>query len=486
MRLANLGGIMATIARSVVIGAVAMLCVVVYTAGSLRRLAIRDRHARAIDRARQRGRLLRWSFSRLGASFIKVGQVMSARADLLAPQVIDELSKLQDRVPPFAFRHVRRIVERELGVAVGNVFRELDQDPIAAGSIAQVHRGVLHSGDEVAIKVLRPHVHATVRRDARLLLWLAHLAQLASRRARAAEVVGHTKSLVAGIVSQTDLGREAENYDRFRADFMGVVGLAFPRVYHRYSTRAVLTMELVHGAHLERVRPEHVAQVTRVLRDTFFAMCFEHGLVHADLHPGNVLVRDDGTVVVLDVGLVKHLDPDAIQRLLELSRCLVLGSGADLVAHLRTHHRHAANTDWDAVAKDAMAFMTKLRRCSMAELELSAIVGELFALARKHQICPMPEFSLVLLGMVTIEGIAKRLDPQANTLAEIARYLGPRIAREGALARGSREWIQPPITAGAPSLPHPDPVPVPESPVNDTPPPPAVSRTRTRTRGLGH
>jgi len=436
----SVGSFIATVARGVMIWAVAILCVLIYTAGSLRRLAIRDREARALHRARQRGCLLRWSFACLGATFIKIGQVMSARADLLAPAIIDELRELQDRVRPFAFHRVCAIVERELAATLADVFVTLDPQPLAAGSIAQVHRGILRSGDEVAVKVSRPGITARIHRDARLLLWLAHIAYALSARARAADVIAHVRSLVAGIIAQTDLRREADNYELFGEHFAGWRGLAFPRVHRRYSTRAVLTMEMIHGVHLERVRPEHVANVTRVMRETFFAMCFEHGLVHADLHPGNVLVRDDGTVVLIDVGLVKHLDRDTIAKLVELSRCLALGSPSDLVTHLRTHHHYAATTNWDAVASDAAAFIRTLRHTAISNLEASVVVGKLFAIARKHRIRPLPELSLVLLGMVTIEGIAKRLDPTANTLAEVAKYLAPIIDRRR-FPRGSGEIL---------------------------------------------
>lgn len=451
-RIVSVGAVVASIARAIAICAVALVCVALYTAGSIRRIAIHDREARARHRARQRGRLLRWSFERLGATFVKIGQVMSARADLLAPAVIAELRELQDRVRPFAFRDVRAIVERELNAPLEAVFRSLDAEPLAAGSVAQVHHGVLQSGDEVAIKVLRPDVTARVRRDARLLLWLAHIAYAVSARARAGDVIGHVRNLIAGIIAQTDLRREADNYELFRAAFAGVREVAFPAVYHRYSTRAVLTMEMIHGVHLERVRPEHVAQVTRVLRDTFFAMCFEHGLVHADLHPGNVLVRADGTVVLVDLGLVKHLDPEAIAKLVDLARCLAVGSPQDLVAHLRANHHHRPTTNWDAVAADAGAFLGELRRSTIAKLEASVVVSKLFEIARKHGIRPLPELTLLLLGMVTIEGIAKRLDPNANTLAEVASYLSARIAGRRRFARGSASNVPGP----APSAPHED------------------------------
>ncbi|MBS1122493.1 MAG: 2-octaprenylphenol hydroxylase [Deltaproteobacteria bacterium] len=441
----------ATLARAAVIAFVAMLSVAAYTAGSIRRLAIVDRARRAEHRARQRGRLLRWSFGRLGATFIKVGQVMSSRADLLSPGVIAELRWLQDRVPPFPFAKVREVVEHELGAPIERWFRELSPVPVAAGSVAQVHHAVLTTGEEVAVKVLRPNLIARVRCDGRIMLWLAHFAHAVSRRARTADVVGHVRNLVAGILAQTDLRLERNNYERFRHNFANHPGLHFPHVYRSHSTRSVLTMEFVHGTRLEDATVEHLPQAAEVIRSAFFSMCFDHGFVHADLHPGNVLLRDDGVVVFLDVGLVKRLSRGLLEQVVDFTRCIAAGTAQDLISHLQRYHRYLAGTDWAAVEADAAAFIGRLRKRSILELELGAIVSELFALARKHKIRPMPEMTLVLLGMVTNEGMAKQLDPTADTMAELARYLGARVigpnppAVPRRCARGSQTSLRVPV-----------------------------------------
>ena len=441
---AQVGASIASVGRALVILVVASVSVIAYTACSPRWLLVRDATARCRTRARYRGRLLRWSFACLGGTFVKIGQVASSRPDLFAPCVIDELRSLQDHVPPFAFRHVRAVLTRELRVPLATIFSEIDPTPLAAGSVAQVHRGVLVTGEEVAIKVLRPGIRARVRRDARLLLWLAHVAHAVCARARAADVIGHVRALITGIVAQTELRHEALNHQRFRTEFAETDGLAFPYIYSDHSTRDVLVMEMIHGVTLDRIPADHREQVMHVLRDAFFAMCFEHGLVHADLHPGNVLVRDDATVVLLDAGLVKHLRPHVIDQVVELARCMVMGTASDLVVHLRKHHGHAATTDWAAVEKDAIAFIGNLRQRCISEIELSVVVGQLFALARKHRIRPLPQLSLVLLGMVTMEGIAKHLTPPANMTAEVAAFLGPRLAiPTQRLARGSGRWSPP-------------------------------------------
>ncbi|MBP9204476.1 MAG: AarF/ABC1/UbiB kinase family protein [Kofleriaceae bacterium] len=462
--LARVGEWVACLARASAIGMIASLALLAYAGGTLRRLFVRDAAARVHLRRRQRGRLLRWGFARLGATFVKVGQVMSSRPDVYSPEVIAELRWLQDRVPPFPFKAVRNILERELRAPLAANFRSVDVAPLAAGSVAQVHRAQLLDGTDVAVKVLRPGVLARIRRDGRIMLWLAHLATLLSARARVADVVGHVRSLVGGILAQTDLRRERQNYDQFRRNFAGAPGLAFPRVYRAQCTRAVLTMEFIDGVRLDDVAPALLPRVAATLREAFLAMCFDHGFVHADLHAGNVLVRSDGAVVLLDVGLVKHLSRPLLAQVVDFARCIAAGTAAELVAHLRQYHvylasgdgrRGARATDWDAVRRDAEAFIARVRAQPMHALELSQVVGDLFALARRHAIRPLPEVTLVLVGMVTNEGIAKRLDPNANTLGELARFIGSTwalvdptnpSAPPRRLARGSRRWSRPPLS----------------------------------------
>jgi ubiquinone biosynthesis protein len=441
--IANAGAVLATIARCLRIAVVALIFGMAYAACTVRQTFI-PHDARQHARARLRGRLLRRSFEHLGASFVKAGQLISSRPDIFSPEVSGELRALQDHVHPFRYRKVRRIIEHELHAPIQTLFATLDGIPLAAGSVAQVHHGVLLDGSQVAIKVLRPGVRTQVRRDAAILLAGARVAHWVSARARAADLRGHARSLVAGILAQTDLRHEAANYERFRTNFATAHGVAFPLVHHELSTRDVLTMELITGTTLEHTPIEHLANVTSVMRASFFAMCFEHGLVHADLHPGNVLVRADGVLVMLDVGLVKQLSPVIVDTLVDFSRCLVIGTASDVVKHLKRHHDCAPKTDWAAVEIDVALFVATIRARTMAELETSELAANLFALARKHRIRPLPELSLVLLGMVTIEGIAKRLDPRANMLQEVAAFLGPSIERRR-LARGSLSPMIPPV-----------------------------------------
>jgi ubiquinone biosynthesis protein len=440
---ARFGEWVATVVRTLAIALVVLVGAIVELGGLLRRLVMRDRAARAAHRARLQGRLLRWGFARLGATFVKVGQVMSSRPDLFAPGIIDALRALQDRVPAFASARAQAIVAAAVGAPAATAFRSFDAEAVAAGSIAQVHRAVLLDGQAVAVKVVRPGVRDRIRRDARILRGLAGLAELASTRARAADAVGHVEALCAGILAQTDLRREADNYARFRREFAGTPGLAFPAVHPALSSADVLVMDFVVGVRLDEAPAAQVKPVARVLRDAFFAMCFEHGHVHADLHPGNMLVRPGGELVIIDVGLVTPLAEAVVDLVVDFARCVVIGDALDLVAHLKAHHKSVGATDWAAVAVDARGFIEALRRRSLGEIEVSVVVTRLFDLARRHKIRPLAELSLVLLGMVTIEGIAKRLDPGAHIISQIAGYLGPRVASGRKIATGSRQF--PPV-----------------------------------------
>jgi ubiquinone biosynthesis protein len=383
---------------------------------------------RAAALATLRGWMLRQAMTALGATFIKLGQVMSSRPDLFAPQIIDQLRRLQDRLPPFSFRRVKATIEAELDRPLGDVFTELDRRPVAAASVAQVHRARLRDGREVAVKVLRPGVRRQVERDKAILLAGARMIALRPQW-RADDPVAHTRHFVEAICDQTDLRIEAANYQRFRANFAGRPGVSFPEVVAELSGERILTMQFIRGAKIDALpatmTAERRTRLASLLRLTMLQMCFEDGFVHADLHPGNLAVQDDDTLVIFDTGLAKLLHDDVLIQFIDMSKCLTMGTPDDLLAHLQRFHTYLGEIDWASMRVEVTAMAAKFRAKDVGKLEYSELITEMFAIGRKYHVHPVPEMTLVFVAMVTAQGIGKMLDPDHNVFATIAQHLIP-------------------------------------------------------------
>ncbi len=379
-----------------------------------------------------RGWSLRQGMTALGATFIKLGQVMSTRPDLFSPEVIAQLRHLQDRLPPFSFAKARKTIEADLGKPLDQMFASFDERPVAAASVAQVHRATLRDGREVAVKILRPGVRRQVERDRAILLVGARLLTVRPKW-RLSDPVGHTRHFVDAIHDQTDLRIEARNYTRFRTNFRATAGVTFPEIHEGLSSERVLTMQFVRGTKIDALPADYPAdqrsRLAELVRVTFFKMCFDDGFVHADLHPGNLLVQDDGTLVLFDAGLAKLLGEDVLIQFIDMTKCIAMGTPDDLVNHLKRFHTYIGDVDWVSLRADVEAFGTKFRGQDVSKLEYGELIAEMFEIGRKYHVHPVTDFMLVFVALITAQGIGKMLEPDRNVFGAVATYLMPILMR---------------------------------------------------------
>ena len=375
-----------------------------------------------------RGVRIRKALEELGPIFVKFGQNLSTRRDLLPNDVADELAKLQDRVPPFPGALARKIIEKEYGQSLSAVFERFDETPLASASIAQVHVATLPGGREVVVKVLRPGIEKTIRRDIGLLYAAAHLADRywrEAKRLRPLEVVAEYEKT---ILDELDLQREAANASQLRRNFLDSPLLYVPEIYWPLTRRNVMVIERIHGTPISEVESLRRQGVDLKLLsergvEIFFTQVFRDNFFHADMHPGNIFVSPEGRYIAVDFGIMGSLSPSDQHYLAQ-----------NFIAFFnRDYHRVAelhVQSGWVPESTRVDEFEGAIRTvCEpifekpLKDISFGALLLRLFQTARRFNMEVQPQLVLLQKTLLNIEGLGRQLYPELDLWQTAKPYL---------------------------------------------------------------
>ncbi|HEY8377906.1 MAG TPA: AarF/ABC1/UbiB kinase family protein, partial [Nannocystis sp.] len=379
------------------------------------------------------GKRLVAAFTQLGPTFIKLGQILSTRPDLLSDAIIAELTCLQDQVSPLPFEQIAGQLRANLGPKWREQFSEIEETPIASASIAQVHRGVLKTGERVALKVQRPGLRPKIESDLNILLATAAYVEEAFPEAAAMDLVGVIRGFAKSLAQELDFRIEARNITRFQRNFEGDDFVRLPRVYESLSTSEVLCMEFIEGRKFSEVLEsgEDIRPLIDVYFRTAYKMLFIDGFFHGDLHPGNVFVQEGGKLAILDCGMVGRLSPSMKDKLIDILWAVMT---EDMEALARSFYALAIPTsgkvDYAAFEADVVEIAERyLGGVPLSELQIGELFSELVAGATRHRVRMPTDFTMMFKAILTTEGLARSIAPDVDPL-ELARPFITRMIQE--------------------------------------------------------
>ena len=390
---------------------------------------------------------MRLALEELGPTFVKLGQILSTRPDVIPRAFVREFEKLQDNVPSFPFEEVLTQITGELGGPAEQLFAEIDPVPLAAASIAQVHRARLMTGEDVVIKVRRPGIVEVVESDISALMALAGLAERHLPGIELYDPVGIVREFARTIRREMDFSREAHTIEKFRDNFIKTPWMYFPRVYWEQTSRAILTMEYVAGVKVsdrEKLFDQglDVKLIARRGADSFLEMVLNHGFFHGDLHPGNVLILPDNVICLLDYGIVGRLDEDLKTFLTDILSAIVKRDMDEVVSLLLFAGDISDSLDIRALKRDLSNFIDGYYEIPLKEIEVGRMLMEFIEIITLYSIRISPDLMLLVKSLVLIEGMGRALDPGFDMVEHLRPFIVKAIRQKLSPLRVSRDIVQ--------------------------------------------
>ncbi len=368
-----------------------------------------------------RAERIRMALEELGPTYIKLGQVLSTRPDLVSVEMINEFSKLQDDVPAVGFEAIQQTVENELGRNLDLLFAEFDPEPIASASIGQVHQAHLHDGDKVAVKIQRPGIDHVVEVDLEIMLHLATLAERHLEEMAFHKPVRIVEEFAGSLAKEMDYGIEATSVERVAGQFLTNTSVYVPKVYRKFSTKRVLTLEHVDGIKVSDIEGLCKAGydcplITRNGADILLQQIFTYGFFHADPHPGNIFVLPGNVICLLDFGMMGAVDRATREIFVALVDAVIQRDEP------RTAQVLLKLTEWDdepnlrQLEKDVADFIAQYLYRPLKEIQLARLLQHLLELATHHRMRMPADIFLMLKTLAQLEGVASRLDPEFDLI----------------------------------------------------------------------
>jgi predicted unusual protein kinase regulating ubiquinone biosynthesis (AarF/ABC1/UbiB family) len=390
----------------------------------------------SIPKQKKRARQLIKILTKLGPAYIKIGQALSTRPDVVPPAYLEELTTLQDKIPSFPNEVAFRFIEEELGARPEEIYADLSPQPIAAASLGQVYKGRLKTGEEVAVKVQRPGLNSRISLDIYIMRLLAGFVQDNVKQVRS-NLRAIIDELAERIFEETNYNQEGRNADKFKKFYGYMEEIYVPKIYWEYTGKRVLTMEWIDGTKLTDIEAvqEKGIDATHVIEigvECSLRQLLEHGFFHADPHPGNLLAMDDGKLAYLDFGMMSRIKPYQRYGLIEA------------VVHLVNRDFEALSEDY--VKLDFLTSDTDLRPiipalanvfgnalgASVAELNFKSITDQMSAMMYEFPFTVPAYYALIIRSMVTLEGIAIGVDPEFKVLSKAYPYIAKRLLTDPA------------------------------------------------------
>uniref|UniRef100_UPI0003484C90 ABC1 kinase family protein n=1 Tax=Baaleninema simplex TaxID=2862350 RepID=UPI0003484C90 len=391
--------------------------------------------AKATERRRRLACWIRETFLDLGPTFIKLGQLFSTRSDLFPAEYVEELSKLQDRVPAFDYEQAEAIVREDFGKSSKELYRFFDPVPLAAASLGQVHKAQLHSGEEIVVKVQRPGLKRLFDIDLSIARGVAQYLQNHSEWGKGRDWMGIYDECCRILYLEIDYLNEGRNADTFRRNFRSVEWVRVPRVYWRYTSSRVLTLEYVPGIKISHYDALEAAGLDRKKLASLGAMAYlkqllDYGFFHADPHPGNLAVSPEGSLIFYDFGMMGQITSNLRQKMMELFFGIAQRDADRVVVALVEVEALAPMDDPGPVRRAIQYILDNLMDKPFEEQSVEAITDDLYEIAYDQPFRFPATFTFVMRAFSTLEGVGKGLDPDFNFM-EVAKPFALNLMNEG-------------------------------------------------------